>query len=65
MNKKQEKSFIRANIIICVITIIIIQIVCYLMKDMEWWQTILALFLILICSTIINSLNMVYHLKKK
>ncbi len=40
MNKKQEKSFIRTNIIICVTTMIIIWRVFHLMEGMEWWQTI-------------------------
>lgn len=65
MNKKQEKSFIRTNIIIYAITMIIVWIVCYLMKDMELWQLMIALFIILICSAVINCLNMVFHIKKK
>lgn len=65
MNKKQEKSFIRTNIIIYVITMIIMWTVCYLMKDMELWQTLIALLTIFTCSTIINALNLVFHIKKK
>lgn len=65
MNKRQEKSFIITNIIISAITLIIIWIVCYLMKDMEWWQTMLALFSILICSMVTNTFNIVFHLKSK
>lgn len=65
MNKKQEKSFIRTNIIIYAITMIIVWIVCYLMKDMALWQLMIALFIILICSAVINCLNMVFHIKKK
>lgn len=65
MDKRKEKSFIRINIIICIITMLLISIVTYFMKDMEWWQGMLCLFAILICSTVSNSLNMVFHFRKK
>ncbi len=65
MNKKQEKSFIKASIIICAITMILIWVVCYLMKNMEWWLLMIAIFIILIFSAVINSLNMVFHIKNK
>lgn len=65
MNKKQMKSFIIIEIIIYIITTIAIFLICYLMKDMEWWQLMITLFTILICSTVISSLNMVFHIKKK
>ena len=64
MSKKQEKSLIITNIIITIFTIIIIYVVGYLMKDMEWWKLVLSLLAIIICSGILNSLNIVYHLKK-
>lgn len=35
MNKKQEKSFIKTQLIIYAITMIIILMVCYFMKDMD------------------------------
>lgn len=65
MNKRQEKSFIKTNIIICIITMILIWLVCYLMKDMEWWQSTITIFIILIGSTVLNSLNIVFHIKNK
>ena len=64
MDKRKEKSFIRMNTIICIITIII-GIVSYLMKDMEWWQVMISLFAIVICSAVVNSLNIVFHMRKK
>lgn len=64
MSKKTRKSFIITNIIIYGITMILVWLVCYLMKDMELWQLMIALFIILICSTVINSLNLVFHLKR-
>lgn len=65
MNKKEEKSLMIINIIITIFTIIIINVVSYLMKDMEWWKLVLSLIAIIICSGILNSLNIVYHLRKK
>ena len=65
MDKKVEKSFIIMNIIINIVTAIIILIVSYIMKNMEWWQLMLSLFVVMICSGIINAFNIVYHLRKK
>lgn len=65
MNPKQEKSFIRTNIIINIITIINIIAVSYFMKDMEWWKVMMCLFTIIICSSVLNSFNIVHHLRKK
>ena len=65
MNKKQERSFIITNIIINIVAMILIFLVDYFMKDMEMWKLILCLLLIIICSGIINSFNIVYHLRKK
>lgn len=65
MDKRKEKSFIRMNTIICLITMLIIGIVNYLMKDMEWWQVMISLFAIVICSSVVNSLNIVFHMRKK
>lgn len=65
MSKKQEKSFIITNIIINIVAMILIFLVDYFMKDMEMWKLILCLLLIIICSGIINSFNIVYHLRKK
>ena len=65
MSKKQEKSFIITNIIINIVAMILIFLVDYFMKDMEFWKLILCLLLIIICSGIINSFNIVYHLRKK
>lgn len=64
MSKKQEKSLIITNVIITIFTIIIIYVVSYLMKDMEWWKLVLSLLAIIICSGILNSLNIAYHLRK-
>jgi len=64
MNKKEERSLIITNVIITIFTIIIIYVVSYFMKDMEWWKLVLSLLAIIICSGILNSLNIVYHLRK-
>jgi CDP-diglyceride synthetase len=65
MKKNQEKSIMIINVIICVIAIISMCIVSYLMRNMEWWKFIIALFIILICVFLGNTFNIVYHIKKK
>lgn len=65
MSKKREKSFIRTTIIIYIITMIIVCFVCYFMKNMELWRVLISLFIILICSFLINTFNLIFFIKKK
>lgn len=63
MSDKNRKEFIITNIIINIIAIILICLVDYL-PNIKLWIMVLLILAIVICSSIINSLVMVYFLKK-
>lgn len=67
MDKRKEKSFIRTNAIICIITMLTIGVVSYLslMREMKWWQLMIYLLAIIVCSFAFNVLNLILHTRKR
>lgn len=64
MNKK-KKDFIKTIILINIITITLIFIVSYFIKNVRFSLYITIISLILIISLVINSINVIFYIKNK
>lgn len=60
----QRKNYLISEIVINIIFIAVIFLVCYLMKAVVWWKTVLVIISILLINMIVGAINIVIHIKK-
>lgn len=60
----QRKKYLISEIVINIIFIAIIFLVCYFMKAVVWWKTVLVIISILLINMIVGAINIVIHIKK-
>ena len=62
---KRKKDFIKNIVLINIATITIMFIVSYFIKNVRFSLYVTIIFLILIISLVINSINIIFYIKNK